>query len=408
MANVNYRVKLYSRTGAYLADLSEELTNRRRSVILNGIDEFGFGLSTRATNSGLVQPLKTFVRVWRDVEGRAPRPENLPNFCGWVASPTRSAKSKTMTFKAYAPVWRLQHRFHFDKHDFSDPTAKGAPLEAIDNTPKTPSEIIWQMITYTAQILSGTWGDDYMGLSLGSLNTLNEEIWYDRYPRGQNTWKLLDDFLAKRIFDLYLAYWNDPGEPQTLAKFNTLAVRGMRRDSPKFEYGVGSDNLEDITEVVITDPNAVANYVVVQGPGDTKADRSIWIANGSTNGTWTRPGAPAVTLPDTLNEYGIYMSWMKNELALFADQRDATAYRKLSRSAYAPQVLSCVFPTGSDSGFEHDWDVGDGMLASCDEGAMQFTDVRRRVARVDLTLDDLGAESTNVTLVEDYTAGVSS
>lgn len=419
MANVSYRVKLFARNGAYLADISDELVSRNRGINLNGIDTFGFGLSTRAANAGLVQPLSTFVRMWRDVEGRAPRPEGFPNFCGWVGQPSKSAKNKSMTFMSYSPIWRLQSRFHIDVHDFGDPTAAGASYEAVNNpnTPMTPSQILWKMIENTAQVTSP---DDWMGMALGALNTA-EKTWWERYPRGQSTWELLTNFLGKGLFDLFPTYVSDPGNPDRMILFNTVTKRGVARSSPKFEFIADKEdprypgNLDDMTEAVSTEPGSFATYVVVQGPGDRKVDRAIWEADGGSrsmdwlgdmyvtyDGIPTRTNPPFTTLPNDMNDIGVYQLWEKNNLAMFQDQRDAHAFAKLKRMHAPPQVLSAVFPPGSDSGFEHDWNVGDVMLCSCDEGAMSFTDVSRRVAAVNLTLDDLGAETCAVTLVEDY------
>lgn len=411
-ATVSYRVKLYwRRTGDFIADLTG-LFNRRLHFELNEADTFSFSQYLDDPQAELVLPLQTVVRVWRDIEGRDPRPDFLPDFCGVVGGPSRSAAANTQDIIAYSPLWRLKARFHHLIWDFTDSAASGAPAEA--QGPLDPSDIMWRMIENTAGIGSNTL--DEFGMTEGSFavyGPLVPPLYQNgvelsiRYERGQNTWELIQDITNRPgMPDLFPTYLYDPGIPKQQMLFNTVVVRGEENDDVSFDYNTGAMNCDDMTEQVITDPGTFANDVWVQGQGDTSSDVSEETADGNSHPI---PGTDPVRSwvpPNYRGRDGMYQRWERIDTANVSAERRAHA-QVLLRQTMAPiALLSPTLTPAYDNGFNYDWNIGDGINASCVRGAMTFTNQRRRVAAVDLSLSENGLETCTPTLIPDYDAVV--
>lgn len=399
MALVHWRVKLYDRrTGEFIADLTG-LFNRRMHFELNEADTFSFSQWLDDPTATMVDPLTTVVRVWRDIEGRDPRPDFLPDFVGVVGGWNRSASGNSQEFTCYSPLWRLKARFHHLIWDFTDSSLSGAPQEATG--PLDPSEIMWRMIENTAGIGSNTL--DEFGMLEGTFALYSPAVELSiRYERGQNTWELIEDICNRKgMPDLFPTYWRDEANPKQQMFFNTVVTRGEINDDVSFDYNTGLKNCDDVSEQLLTDPGNFANDVWVQGQSDHTGDVSEETADGLERQVpYTHP--PIFwTPPNYRRDYGLYQRWEKVETAFNATERRAHAQEILAQAMKPISLLSPTLSPALDNGFNYDWNIGDGIVVNVDRGAMVLSQ-RKRVVGVELALSENSLETCTPLMVDDY------
>lgn len=450
--DVTLRVKLYDIASNFVTDL-DNVTGRKLTMTLNDVDQFEFTAYLDDPQAAKINPIgekvrtmnpSCVVKVWRDVkglDGYDPQPNNLPTFCGFVGSRVRNANANTATFTVYSPFWHLQHRFHVDIHDFTVATGMGVHYEVpAQGDGRDPSEIMALMIGFTAHIdfgadtapFTGTgieWGHftttvgPPKGVDPGPCRWANYEpilgiplLVEKRYERGQNTWELISDIIsAPGMPDLKPHYFHVTGEKKML-RFDTMISRGVQRDF-SLDYGIGPDsNLEDIGEQLITDPGSFATHIAVQGQGDRQVDKTNEIADGTHRAYPYSPGQfwpPSAVSNDPDNDYnsvsryGLWQRWEKMQNATDQRERRGRAIWLLSRSLWAPTVLTPTLSPVFVYRYPVDFDVGDTVRVNIDRHSMKIGSpngetVRKRISVISLSYSDNDMETVGLELIDDY------
>jgi hypothetical protein len=398
----DYSITLYDIGGSPIASLTESAFDETLTRVLNGIDSFSWSMHLDAPETAQVLPIQRLVRVWRG---------GALVFAGVVGPRSRNAASRTANFTAYSPLWRLQHRFHIDPHDFTYITGRGQLNPALPTDAYAggtdPSEIMWTMIEFTSQVVLYTGGDD-AGITEGSFATYSlidnfetgPPLLGKRYSRGQNTWDLIQEILqAPGMPDLDCTYI-DGGA--SMMQFNTVAKKGADNGF-SLDYRTGQKNLDDLIETTSVEPGSFANYVAVQGQGDTDAQQTIVRADGVTQPI-PRSGGLSWTPPDLITSHGLYMRFEQIEEALEKDGLNARAYGQylLRRNMYPPVNYEPVLSPAVVWNWPGDFDVGDTVTINCNRDSMAFS-AQRRIDEVTVKRGPDGSETFNLSLHEDLT-----
>lgn len=402
---VSWVMKLYDIHGHLITELTEAY-NRKLSFELNSIDSCTFSVPLDWEGAGEIQPLKTTVKVWRrviDAENDiyyADSPD-LPCFAGVVANMEMSAASDEMNVTAYCAFWKLQSRFHIDRHNYHQQTA---------------SFILWDLIQSTngAVDIMGIPNEDRTGI-IGPFADPYATLWdlygswadYDgdpplfnaHVPRGQNTWQFFDDFLTQNgTPDLTPLYLHREGSRSQLV-FNTAVVRGVRPDASTVSLGyrTGANNLDDIQVQISVEPGQMATQVTSQGQSDTDGNKVVY------------PKAYDDDAIDLLLEFGLYQNWTKYDNVISREELRAFAIDLYSRmsspiTVYTP-TISPAFPPY----YKVHFDVGDVIELSAAKGtAMNFTAAEQRVYKIELNMSNNNMETTTLTMARDFTSMVPS
>lgn len=396
----DWGIVLYDIGGSPIADLSQAAFNETLTRELNGIDTFSWEMHLDAMETSQVAAITRLVRVWRD---------GTLMFAGVVGPVTRSAAARTASFTAFSPLWRLQHRYHIDPHDFTYITGRGQLNPAFPTDPyqggTDPSEIMWTMIEFTSQVVGYSGGDD-AGIVKGSLAQyafidnleLGPPLLGKRYSRGQNTWDLIQDIIqAPGMPDLDCSYI-DGGS--SMLEFNTVAKKGSPA-GVSFDYRTGAKNLDDLVETTNVEPGSFANYIAVQGQGDTDAQQTIVRADGVTQPI-PRSGGMSWTPPDLISSHGLYMRFEKLEEAVEKDGLNARALGQhlLRTGMYPPVYYDPVLSPAVVWDWPGSFDIGDTVTINCARDGMSFS-VGQRISQVTCKRGADGAETFGVTLFTD-------
>lgn len=455
----DWRILLTDLDSNPIAEISDDAIEPSITQVHNGIDRGSFTLNLEDQAAYVCSPVRTLVKLWRDVPGYTPFPDGLPQVVGIITSRTRNAEARTVTYNWQSPFWRLTLRHHVDAHDFSWETGRGimgtntagswsavtgnpaCPAWAVvnDSTGEVlschptqaaaglaanaateihggtdPTDIMWQMIDWTNQVVQYSQGDrtgirvfspaakaDYFGADPSVLLNM-------RYSVGQNTWDLIDDIVSLSGFpDLNPTYIHVEGSPE-LVWFNTDLKKGSDK-AISFDYRTGNRNLDDIVETTTAESGEYANYVVVQGQGDKStgqydadsgysgADQTIARADGYSYASMNaKPGG----LPDLISEDGLYMHFERDENNTSNVGRYKTATYLLGRMAYPPTSYE-ITPTQSVTwAWPYEFQVGDTITLNCDRDSMQFADVQMRITEVTIQRTRNKMEKLTMTIVD--------
>lgn len=417
LALSDWRIILTDLNSVPLAEISDEAIEPGHTEVLNGIDRMEFTLNLESQAAYIAQPIKTLVKMWRDVPGQTPFPDGLPMFCGVITGRTRNAAQRTATYTAHSPFWRLTLRYHIDSHDWSASTGRGSriyrppPNQTLFNEGSDPTDIMWQMIDWTNQVVQYSQGDrtgirvfspaakaDYFGA--------DPAVLYDaRYPVGQNTWDLVQDMVMRAGFpDLSPTYIHVEGSPE-LVWFNTVLYKGTTQ-STSFDYRTGAKNLDDVVETAQMESGEYANYVVIQGAGDKStgwydpgtgqsgSDQTIVRADG------TSTASLELGLPDLISADGLYMHYEQDNLATNNDMRYKMGKHILRRLAKPPASYEVTLTKAQTHAWPYTFRAGDTVTLNCDRDSMQFSDVPVRITEVTVRRTQNKMENVSVTLVD--------
>lgn len=412
----NWRAILCDLDSNPIAEISDEMIQPSITQVHNGIDRGSFTLNLESQAAYICTPVKTLIKIWRDVPGYVSFPDGIPQMVGVITSRTRNAEQRTATYNWHSPFWRLSLRHHVDAHDFSWETGRG--LVGVDSDNPTiphggtdPTEIMWQMIDFTNQVVQYSGGDrtgvrvfspaakaDYFGADPSVLLNI-------RYAVGQNTWDLIEDIVSKSgMPDLSPTYIHVEGSPE-LVWFNTVIHKGETK-SISFDYRTGSKNLDDIQETTSAESGEYANYVVVQGQGDKSTgwydpdsgfsglDQTIARADG------TSFASSQLGLPDLISDHGLYMHFERDDNNTSNVGRYKTATYLLGRMAYPPTTYE-ITPTQSVTwAWPYEFQAGDTITLNCDRDSMQFADVPMRITEVTIERTPTKMEKLSMVIVD--------
>jgi hypothetical protein len=413
LALTDWRIILTDLDSVPIAEISDDAIQPSITEVHNGIDRGEFTLNLESQAAYQCIPVKTLIKIWRDVPGYTPFPSGLPNMVGIITSRQRNASNRTATYNWQSPFWRLTLRNHVDAHDFTWETGRGvggidSSNPSISHGGTDPTEIMWTMIDFTNQLVLYTMGDrtgiveggaaDYFGADPSVLVNM-------RYSVGQNTWDLIQDLVTLPGFpDLSPTYIHVEGSTD-LVFFNTVVKKGEEK-SFSFDYRTGNKNLDDIVESTVAEPGEYANYVVVQGQGDKSTgwydpdtgfsgpDQTIARADG-TSVTSTDLG-----LPDLISEHGLYMHFERDENQTSQVGRAKRATFLLGRLAYPPNTYQ-ITPTKAQTwAWPYEFRAGDTVSLSCDRDSMQLSGVRVRITEVTVKRTDNKMEEVSLTVVD--------
>lgn len=412
----DWRIILTDLNSVPIAEISDEAIEPSITEVHNGIDRGSFTLNLESQAAYVCAPVTTLVKIWRDVPGYVPFPDGLPQMVGIITSRTRDAAQRTATYNWQSPFWRLTMRYHVDAHDFSWETGRG--VAGIDTTNPTiphggtdPTEIMWQMIDWTNQVVLYTLGDrtgikvfspagkaDYFGADPSVL--INA-----RYAVGQNTWDLIADLVSLPGFpDLSPTYIHVEGSPE-LVWFNTVVKKGDEK-AFSFDYRTGDLNLDDISDETHAEPGEYANYVVVQGQGDKSTghydpltgfsgpDQTIARADG------TSYASTQLGLPDLLSQHGLYMHFERDANMTSNVGRYNKAAYLLGRMAFPPTAYQLTPSKALTWAWPYEFRAGDTVSLNCDRDSMQFADVRVRITEVTVKRTQNKMEEVSLTVVD--------
>lgn len=438
-SGVAWDLEVFDLNGQSLAIVAEAY---ERSITFehNGIDQLEFSLYLDDPVAGFVVPIKSVVKVWRRVRGLPDPVRSEPFFCGVVGPRRRGAREGTVTYTAFSPLWRLQHRYHIDKHVFGWWNANSLPVDlgfsdvggppiAWDgawytnpddrysySTGWNPSWVMWAMIHFTNELVPGT-GADRTGIIRGAMEEYLEEPliqrpWIiKRYGRGQNTWTLVDEIVNQmQVVDLAPRYTHVDGL-QRMMYFDTVWPRGVQNDDVVLGYGTAPWNCADVTDQEIVEPGTFATHVTAQGQGERDTDRQIAKADGSSY--YNEITGDLIEVPDYLDEYGLYMRWDRYENETSGRNLRSFAAETLLHNALPVHVVepTVEHPFNDENDavpvrpvYGSDYGMGDGIRVRCDRDTMRFGmeyDEWKRVLGAKLTMSDGNLETTTLTLVDD-------
>lgn len=436
-----WEVAVFNSEGWQIADISEALFDQTLTLALNDVDVFTASMYLEENQAQWIEPLTMIVKVWRHVPGHARQPRSQPHFCGIISSMTRNAQAGTINFTAHSPFWRLKFRYHIDPHDFTYETGVGDIGTGVEipgwSIPEEehprgtdPSEIMWQMIYYTNNLIVSTTIADKTGIAIGTFaeygNPNAGVLLNNRYERGQNTWDLIQEIVAMPgMPDLDPEYIHAEGSPY-LMKFNTVIHKG-RDLGFTLDYNTGDKNLTDLTESVIIEPGNFATYQVVQGQGDSNADQTIVVAYdgfvggpgypsppykyvpvGAREGFWGDPeyfagtetlfqyeGAPVADLVD---EYGLYMAYDKEESAITKMERSAITQELLLQRMHPLTVYEPYLSSALVWAWPYDFDIGDFVYINCERPGLSISNLRHRVTGIAISRNADHTENVTLTL----------
>lgn len=411
MSWFEWKVGLYSRRG-FLIRWLDDAYDRKLSFELNGIDSFSCSVPLDGETADAIEPLTTFIRVWRTVDDNIwdvhyRDEDEWPCFAGIVGSPfDEDGEANRLTINAYSPYWVLQHRYHIVPHRFEK---------------QDPSSIMWGMVMFTNRITQDIDGDftgilgPHMDAEAGTIDAdqaaLNRQSgWSDHghwaqydppvemnqnTPRGQNTWQLIQDVITQKgMPDLVPRYTHVPGK-RRLAYFNTAVVRGLRKpDSTTFDYRIGKKNCTNMRRRTICEPGRFATYVAAQGQGDTDRMRVSY------------PTRDDVIARERINDLGLYMAWTKHDNTtrrLDLRRRAQAQYERMSRP---PKVIEVELSPALPPYFGANFALGDALLCNSERGNMSFRNLKQRVYKVDLDMSDANVETCRPTIAKDFTSAV--
>ncbi len=454
----NWRIILTDLNSVPIAEISDDAIEPSMTEVYNGIDRGSFTLNLESQAAYACVPVKTLIKIWRDVPGYTPFPDGLPWMVGIITSRTRNAAERTATYNWQSPFWRLTSRYHVDAHDFSWETGRGlvgvntaGSWHSEYNNPANPglysvindetgaaadgwylteaaadgaaaamtqvhggvdpTEIMWQMIDWTNQVVQYTQGDrtgirvfspaakaDYFGADPSVL--INA-----RYSVGQNTWDLISDIVSLPGFpDLSPTYIHEEGSPE-LVWFNTVRKKGTTR-AFSFDYRTGNKNLDDITDNTVAEAGEYANYVVVQGQGDKSTgsydpatgfsglDQTIARADG------TSTASTDLGLPDLISEHGLYMHFERDDNQLSNLGRYKKATYILGRMAYPPTSYEIKPSMAFTWGYPYEFRAGDTVTLNCDRDSMQFSGVPVLITEATVKRTKNKMEELSLTVVD--------
>jgi hypothetical protein len=460
----DWRIILTDLDSNPIAEISDDAIEPSFTQVHNGIDRGSFTLNLESQAAYVCVPVKTLVKIWRDVPGYVAFPDGIPQFVGIITSRTRNAEQRTATYNWQSPFWRLTLRHHVDAHDFSWETGRGligtntaGSWHSVYNHPSQPglwtivndatgepygswylteaaadaaaasltevhggtdpTEIMWQMINFTNNVVQYSGGDrtgirvfspaakaDYSGADPSVLLNM-------RYAVGQNTWDLIEEIVSLGGFpDLSPTYIHTEGSPE-LVWFNTVRQKGEVKNI-SFDYRTGNRNLDDIQETTNAESGEYANYIVVQGQGDKStgqydpnsgfsgADQTIARADGT---SYASVNAVPGGLPDLISEHGLYMHFERDDNATSNVQRYKTATYLLGRMAFPPTSYE-ITPTQSVTwAWPYEFQAGDTITLNCDRDSMQLSDVPMRITEVTLQRSRSKMEKLTMTIVDPET-----
>jgi hypothetical protein len=418
LALTDWRILLTDLNSNPIAEISDDAIEPTYTQELNGIDVMTFSLNLESQAAYQITPMKTLVKMWRDVPGYTPFPDGLPQFCGVIGARTRNAGQRTASYTAYSPFWRLTFRYHVDAHDFSGATGKGVYLWNLHGAGPAddellysgydPTDIMWEMLDFTNNLVVYTGGDKSGVKTGGAKPAYSTGTLYDaRYSVGQNTWDLVQDIVQRPGYpDLNPTYIHTEGS-QDLVWFNTTTKKGDDK-SFSLDYRTGNKNLDDITETVQVEPGEYANYVVIQGQGDkttgkfkpltgdSGGDQSIVRADGVSGG----PAAAVGVTADLISEYGLYMHFERAENATKNTTRVEYGQSLIKRLAYPPVSYEISPSSALTWAWPYEFQVGDSVLLNCARDSMQITNYRVRIMKVTIQRTPNKMEKVTLTVVD--------
>ncbi len=415
-----WTVKAYDLLGGFLADMSGSVYSDSLNYPKTGLDSYSFSVHLEDPVNAFLLPLRCVVKVWRNVPGEDPRPDDEPNFAGILGPRQRNADSRAASFTAFGALWRLQHRYHIDPHDFTWETGVGI-IGYSAGIPTTygldPSEIMWRMISFTQALVDSS-VDPVFG-PIGTTMGIGEGTFanYDfadppvliakRYEVGQNTWDLITDIVEMiGMPELAPSYQHIDDDP-IYTLFNTTKKRGSDR-AQTFDYNTGARNLDDVQENTTVEPGTFANYIVVQGQDGNSLDGGTQTIERADGNQRAIPGLDPPSLwtpPNYIDDYGLYMSFEKFNNQSSEVERDSKAQALLRRYMLPPVSLDVTLSQALVWNWPNDFDIGDVVTFNCDRDTMVFTGVEKRIEQVTVTRGDEdsdGSESIVLSLAEDW------
>lgn len=419
LALTDWRILLTDLASNPIAEISDDAIEPSFVQELNGVDSMTFTLNLESQAAYQITPMKTLVKMWRDVPGYTPFPDGIPQFVGVIGTRTRNARDRSVSYTAYSPFWRLMFRYHVDPHDFSGATGKGIAVfeNPGDATPLyagyDPTLIMWEMIEYTNSLALYTLGDRTgvkIGGAMADYTGASPPVLYDvRYPVGQNTWDLVQDIVQRPGYpDIEPLYIHVEGSTD-LVWFETQVHRGETK-SLTLDYRMGNKNLDDVVETTQVEPGEYANYVVVQGQGDKStgwfnqstgfsgADQTIARADGTSY--TSLPPPVGLSLPDLISEYGLYMHFDRDENATNNEVRLLKAKGLLGRMSYPGQSYEVTPSQALTWAWPYEFQAGDTLMLNIDRDSMQVRDYAVRITKVEIQRSKNKMETVKLTVVD--------
>lgn len=417
LALTDWRIILTDLNSNPIAEISDDAIEPAFSQELNGIDVMTFSLNLESQAAYQITPMRTLVKMWRDVPGYTPFPSGMPNFCGVIGGRTRNAASRTASYTAYSPLWRLTFRYHIDAHDFSAATGKGTAIWA--DPPGTaplyagydPTLIMWEMLDWTNNLVVYSSGDKSgvkTGGAMADYSGRAVPVLYDaRYSVGQNTWDLVQDIIQRPGYpDLSPTYIHTEGS-QDLVWFNTVVKKGDDKNF-SFDYRTGNKNLDDISETIQVEPGEYANHITVMGQGDKTVGRFVWQTGEAgpdqtivrADGMVDGPAWKVGIREDLISADGLYMHFERAENANNNAARMEWGQSVLKRLAYPPVSYEISPSPAVTWPWPYEFQAGDTVLLNCTRDSLQLSNYRVRITKVTIQRTRNKMENLTLTVVD--------
>ena len=391
MPNVTWTMKHYDRNGNPIvsADYGHDIqassnilrraVNRNMVFPLNGIDELNFSLYLDDPAALNVQPLTSFVKVWRNGPGYADS-GSFPCFGGIVTQKVMRAEAGIVDYKVYSPLWRLQSRFHL--HNWY------LVINEDTGSEYTTSELMWYLI----ELVNNAFDHDvsFTGIKQGSFSWGDDPIAVPYFvPRGSNTWTHIFDDLMSRDGspDILPVYVHTDGSDHIM-RFSTMEKRGAGGFG--FYYRVGESNSDDVTETQIVVPGEFANYLWVVGQGGPNSGKVAKAEDDSYGGYG-------------YNSIGMYMRRIDSQMKRYNATMKRLANAELKQSKVPKTSYEVTVAPGGPLMYGRDYNVGDICGLFAQKGAMQIAKLQR-VYQVTLSNSEANMETSMPLIADDFYA----
>lgn len=389
-----WTTRLYDRTGTpqIVADYGNDIQassseirhamNRNIQLNLNGIDQYTFSLNLKDPMTQVIEPLTSFVKVWRSSGGYTDLP-GFPTFSGIVTQRIRRAAAGVAEYTVMSPLWRLQSRFHILNHYLAINVDTGQLF--------THSELMFKFIDLVNEafgILAG-----YTGIAQGVFNWENDPVAAPYFQsRGSNTWAIIFDDLMSRegAPDIIPEYFHTDSNA-TLMYFSTDERRGTDKSaSVGFNYRTGTANLDDATETTIVTPGEYANYVWVVGQGGPNSGKIAMAENNTTVGYGYK-------------NVGIYMKRIDiPSFKHYNARMKSVANAELAQSIIPKSAYDATIAPGGPLVYERDFTMGDLVSLNINKDSFQVVNKKQRVYQISLTNSDNNMETCGALIANDF------
>jgi hypothetical protein len=407
---VTYRMKHYTRAGAYVEDVVER-EDDQLDVNLNGQSQVGFSLYLDNPLVASLQPLQSVIKMWRDVDDPVrgisySQPNNLPTIGGHISS--RQKQGDKMVYTVSDPVWSLMFHFHILNHRLGPDTLEFGPgLVGLPGgtytLPMTISALMWKLVDLINNAFGlGTSGTGFKRNGpTGEDTAVIDGIYH--VPRGSWTWDdhistLLNIAGGPELQPVYVEIASDP----TIAYWFCKNRVGVDRTPAgagqvKFQYGTAGtglesdDSLDELDFEETYEPKRWGNWSRVYGHGDIVTTP---FSATEFNGSALDPlGVPNV---------GVYMYQDQQPDIVSATKLDSIASVNLKKFGMRPITMTPTIATTGEAYFGIDFGLGDLVLFEYQKGQFHMPEQKIRIYGINERLSNNGQAAVTTTLAEDY------